>query len=96
MNGYTPDTDQIKYRYQLDVGNSPIAGRSFDEAGAEFDRWLTEHDAQVESSALHRAADCWDAGYVAGFTRGNRTELSEHEYRHPANPYQTQRGTTDG
>jgi hypothetical protein len=44
---YTPDADQIKYRYQLDVGNSPIAGRTFDEAGEEFDRWLANHEERI-------------------------------------------------
>jgi hypothetical protein len=49
---YTPDDDQIKYRYQLDVSNSPIAGRSFEDAGQEFDRWLAAHDTRVAKQAL--------------------------------------------
>jgi len=56
MDDYTPNTDQIKYRYQLDVGNSPIAGRTFEEAGGEFDRWLAAHDLEVRMNEANLIA----------------------------------------
>jgi hypothetical protein len=34
-----------------------------------------------------RDAEKWDEGYVRGWGEGHYTELSEHEYRHPKNPY---------
>lgn len=88
MTDYTPTTDQVKYRYQLDVGNSPISGRSFDEAGLEFDRWLAAHDAEVLREAATALGET-----IRGLNRSNPLELAyincthidAQELRHRAN-----------
>lgn len=47
-----------------------------------------QHLAAALMPLFRRAqAEAWGEGYVRGWGEGKSTELSEHEHRHPANPY---------
>lgn len=54
MTEYAPDTATVKWYYERirsNRGISPVGSRDY---GAEFDRWLTEHDRQVAEAAVDR------------------------------------------
>ena len=57
MSDYTPTTDEVRDRYAW--GRSDVGYVSYDEAEAEFDQWLAEHDAKVKADALRDAAEAW-------------------------------------
>ena len=46
----TPTTDEVRGYYSWSTSR-----RVSRERGAEFDRWLTEHDTQVAAEALQAA-----------------------------------------
>lgn len=83
MTDYTPTTDEVRGDYahfQVPGGTGPVTGE-FTEGLAEFDRWLKEHDAEVERAAAARALDLaadeifvqhleFDAGRRMAFHRG--------------------------
>ena len=54
MTDYTPTTEQVRNGW-IDNGTHE------ERDGAEFDRWLAAHDAQVAAKALRDAADALDA-----------------------------------
>ena len=57
MSDYTPSTDEVRDRYAW--GRSDVGYVSYDEAEAEFNQWLAEHDAKVKADALRDAAEAW-------------------------------------
>lgn len=75
---YTPSLDEVREHFAHVPGwrVDPEAQERHDDREAMFDRLI----AQVR-------AETWDKGYVSGWIHGRGTELSEHEYRHPSNPY---------
>lgn len=53
--GYTPTTEDVRDEWRYNIQEVDIDGYvvvSFDEAGAQFDRWLAEHDAKVRVGAI--------------------------------------------
>jgi len=63
MPEYTPTTEQVRAGYEPlhATGPNTYDLMSEEEAGAEFDRWLAAHDAQV----LRAAALSGDFGTTA-------------------------------
>lgn len=90
MSDWTPDTDDIRTSYVLaEYGDDSRAGRpplSYKHYGDQFDRWLAQHDAEVEAVAMARAAnivndvrkewylDDFTPGQVAGWIRDRLDE----------------------
>ena len=66
----TPDTRTVKWGYQLDAAAGAMAGRIFEEAGIEFDRWLATHDAEIRTDrwrardVKRELAKAWDEGWI--------------------------------
>jgi len=50
----TPSTDEIRQAYQYTDDGLDFR-RARDRRGAEFDRWLAEHDAETRRKALEEA-----------------------------------------
>ena len=48
---YTPTTEDIRFGYAM------VEGMVYDEAEAEFDRWLAAHDREVEERVVVRIAE---------------------------------------
>ena len=68
MSEYTPTTQQVRRYWQY--GANAWSAASADDRdpvgqrfGAQFDRWLAAHDAEVK-------AEAWDEGYSAGNNTG--------------------------
>lgn len=64
MSEYTPSLDEARDRYadaRAGVGEwtrfDDSVLRAVEDAYAEFDRWLADHDAKVRAEALREAAD---------------------------------------
>lgn len=61
---YTPTTEEVRSSFAsnqfVQRGEFEFELLAEDEAGAEFDRWLAAHDAEV-------AAKAWDEGHDAGW-----------------------------
>jgi len=54
VEGFVPDTDDVRNRYAtVDFSTYETSDADL----AEFDRWLTKHDAEVGKQALLDAAD---------------------------------------
>ena len=65
MSEYTPTTEQVRVAYQ-DHRDFQSIMKGLDrpgdvEAGREFDRWLSAHDAEVKAEALREAAKAHEA-----------------------------------
>jgi phage terminase Nu1 subunit (DNA packaging protein) len=58
MNEYTPDTEGVRNVF---MDGARQWGEIEARSRPQFDRWLAEHDAQVEAAVLRRAADDWAA-----------------------------------
>lgn len=75
MTDYTPTTERIREFYVGQRFQSELyAGRpapGIVERYAEFDRWLSAHDAEVR-------AEEWDAGYEAGAE--DQADCEGHRY----------------
>ena len=64
-DNYTPTTKQVRNEYlrathdarQALINTTPFAKHPFPDHGAEFDRWLTAHDAEVRAAALGDKGD---------------------------------------
>lgn len=67
MTEYMPTIEQVRYRYWSYGSPVPefLQGTAEYVAGADFDRWLAEHDRQVAERA-------WAEGYRQGW--GDRDE----------------------
>jgi len=72
---YTPTTDSIREGYAFTV-QSKIAGATFGQGLAEFDRWLAAHDAEVARKALTDAAETFMARLPDG--TGNGRAYNSH------------------
>lgn len=59
MTEYTPTIEQVRYRYWSYGSPVPefLQGTAEYVAGADFDRWLAEHDRQVAERAWNECAD---------------------------------------
>lgn len=64
MSEYTPSLDEARDRYadaRAGVGEwtrfDDSVLRAVEDAYAEFDRWLADHDAKVRAEALREAAE---------------------------------------
>lgn len=59
MTDYIPTTEEMRRFYALEMAwqEGP------DEAYAQFDRWLEDHDRQVAAKAYEKG---WDDGYKEG------------------------------
>ncbi len=77
MSDYTPSTDVVREGHAFFV-QAKIAGGTFGQGLAEFDRWLAEHDRQVAERA-------WDLGHAKGLAGAN--DLSRNVQRPRLNPY---------
>lgn len=56
MTEYTPTTETVRYAYA--AHNAHYGGEmGYQKQATEFDRWLAEHDRQVQAEALEQAAD---------------------------------------
>lgn len=78
---HTPTTDEVRddYRrahYYLN-GHPPDPGEFYRSCGPEFDRWLADHDFEVEQAAYMHG---WDEGFEAG-ERNVLDRLAEGESR---------------
>ena len=66
MYGYMPTTAEVRYVYKFgampEMDDRP---RVVAEMELEFDRWLAEHDREVEARAIERAADSGHFNAVA-------------------------------
>lgn len=73
---YTPSVAEVRERY---VDGFPIDTWvvARDSVGAEFDRWLAEHDAQVRAEALREAAD------IASEYDREALHMRDHESDYP-------------
>jgi hypothetical protein len=87
MSEHTPKTEQVRRYWQY--GSNAWLAESADDRdpdglfGAEFDRWLTAHDAEVK-------AEAWDEGYKTCDQVWVQTAdiTTPDEYRtDPRNPY---------
>lgn len=66
MTQFTPTTEGVSLAAPKEV------------LGAEFDRWLTRHDAETAAKALEDAADAVDnAERIAGADHPNRSDVTE-------------------
>ena len=58
MTDYTPTTEDVQAAYGgRAVLGTPAMAANYEEAEAQFDRWLAAHDAKVKAEALREAAD---------------------------------------
>lgn len=66
MSDYTPTTDDVR------MGWADLRAETVQEgllAEAEFDRWLAQHDAEIQAQALRDAEDNWQGGEWADAPR---------------------------
>lgn len=55
---YTPTTEDIRAAYEnRAIIGPPAMAADYEEAAAQFDRWLAAHDAKVKAEALREVAD---------------------------------------
>lgn len=57
---YTPTTEDIRGEWRYSVQEVDTEGNvvvSFEEADAQFQRWLAQHDAEVRAEALRAEAE---------------------------------------
>lgn len=56
MSDYTPTTNEVR-SWATYVPDGTIGMHLSERDGAAFDRWLTQHDAEMARNALNQAAD---------------------------------------
>ena len=75
-NEYTPTTAAIRESHAFTT-QSKIAGATFGQGLAEFDRWLAAHDREVAAKALTDAATLLEPFSGIGLANGaNRTDVA--------------------
>lgn len=56
MDDYTPSEKAIRSQW-----NNAVGIHRLEQRNAEFDRWLAEHDREVEARGVEKAIDALDA-----------------------------------
>lgn len=79
MSEFTPDTAYVRREYAHD---SLASDEQVENAKAEFDRWIAEHDRQATSRAYERgigkARKLLSRAWSEGFTAASWKKLGDH------------------